>query len=269
MKSRGAQIITYPSAFALTTGKAHWDILNQCRAIENQCFIISAAQQEKHNEKRSSYGNAIAVSPWGEIIGRCTEDIDVQFVEIDLEKIAKVEKNMPCSSHRRPDVYSLHFNVDVKFDDENQPYIFEKYPIDRRTIFYETEHTIAFTNIRCVVPGHVLVATKRIVARVSEMTRAETTELFASASKIAQILEKYHDAKSNTITVQDGIFAGQTVRHVHCHIMPRKPGDFENNDEIYIRLNEHDSEDVQEKRRPAEEMIDEAKVYRNLLANFK
>jgi deaminated glutathione amidase len=65
LKSRGAEIITYPSAFALTTGKAHWDILNRCRAIENQCFIVSAAQQGKHNEKRSSYGQAVVISPWG------------------------------------------------------------------------------------------------------------------------------------------------------------------------------------------------------------
>ena len=47
--------------------------------------------------------------------------------------------------------------------------------------------------------------------------------------------------------------------------MPRKPGDFENNDDIYIRLNEHDSENVEEKRRAIEEMIDEAKLFRNVI----
>lgn len=265
MKSRNADIITYPSAFAHTTGKAHWDILNRCRAIENQCYVISAAQQGKHNEKRSSFGQAIAVSPWGEIIAKCTKDLEIQFVEIDLENVKKVEKNMPCFSHRRNDVYSLDFKVDVELADDAEPYIFEKYPIDRRTIFHETEHTIAFTNIRCVVPGHVLVATKRIVARVEEMTKSETTELFSSATSIAKILEKFYDAKSTTITVQDGPYAGQTVKHVHCHVMPRKPHDFENNDEIYIRLNEHDSEEnVTEKRRPLEERINEAAIYRNL-----
>jgi hypothetical protein len=209
LKSRGAQIITFPSAFALTTGKAHWDILNRCRAIENQCFIISAAQQGKHNEKRSSYGQAIAVSPWGEVLARCTEELEVQLFEIDLEKITKVESNMPCFSHRRTDVYSLNFKTNLQLNDDGKPFIFEKYPIDRRTIFYETENTFAFTNLRCVVPGHVLVATKRIIPRVEDMNEKETTEFFAAACEIAKVLDDYHNAKSTTITVQDGEYAGK------------------------------------------------------------
>jgi hypothetical protein len=46
--------------------------------------------------------------------------------------------------------------------------------------------------------------------------------------------------------------------------MPRKPNDFEHNDEIYIRLNEHDQENVTEERRSLEEMIEEAQTYRKL-----
>lgn len=46
--------------------------------------------------------------------------------------------------------------------------------------------------------------------------------------------------------------------------MPRKPNDFEHNDEIYIRLNEHDKDEVEEKRRPLSEMIEEAQNYRKL-----
>jgi hypothetical protein len=50
-----------------------------------------------------------------------------------------------------------------------------------------------------------------------------------------------------------------------CHIMPRKPGDFEHNDEIYVQLNKHDKEDVQERRRPLSEMVEEAAIYKKLL----
>lgn len=239
--------------------------MNRCRAIENQCFIVSAAQQGKHNDKRSSYGQAVVVSPWGDIIARCTEELEVQFAEIDLSKIEKVERNMPCSSHKRPDVYSLKFKVQNEFSVPNEiPFIFEKHPIDPRTIFYETEHCVAFTNIRCVVPGHVLVATKRLIPRVEDMNETETHELFDSACKISKVLDEYHDAKSTTITVQDGEFAGQTVKHVHCHVMPRKPGDFENNDEIYVILNEHDKEDTTVRRRDLSEMIEEAETYKKL-----
>lgn len=132
-------------------------------------------------------------------------------MEIDLEKIAKVEKNMPCFSHRREDVYSIDFKTKWKINKDEEPFLFEKYPIDRRTIFYETELIVAFTNIRCVVPGHVLIATKRNVARVDEMTETEIKDLFSSACKIAKVLDAYHGAKSTTITVQDGEFAGKFI----------------------------------------------------------
>lgn len=206
----------------------------------------------------------MVVSPWGDILARCTEELEVQFVEIDLKKIEKVERNMPCFSHRRPDVYSIDFKVQNEYAPASADFVFEKYPIDPRTIFYETENCVAFTNIRCVVPGHVLIATKRLISRVEDMTEAETRELFAAACKISKVLDNYHDAKSTTITVQDGEFAGQTVKHIHCHVMPRKPGDFEHNDEIYVKLNGHDKKGTSEKRRNLQEMIDEAETYKKL-----
>lgn len=109
-----------------------------------------------------------------------------------------------------------------------------------------------------------MIATKRIIPRVADMTNDETNELFLSAKKVAKVLEDFYGAKSTTITIQDGEHAGQTVKHVHCHVMPRKPGDFEHNDEIYIRLNEHDK-NPQEKRRALNEMIEEAEMYKKLL----
>lgn len=268
LKKQGAQVITYPSAFAMATGKAHWDILNRSRAIENQCYIISAAQKGNHNEKRASYGHAISVSPWGDVLSECSDELEVKFAEVDLQKIAKVESNMPCFSHRRADVYDIDVMKVANYTTpaSSQPFLFEKYPIDAKTIFHETEHCVAFTNIRCVVPGHVLIATKRCIPRVEDMTVAETKDLFVTACKIAKVLDNYHEAKSTTITVQDGEFAGQTVKHVHCHIMPRKPGDFEHNDEIYIKLNEHDKELTTSPRRHIQEMIDEAQIYKKLLS---
>ena len=59
MRQLGAEILTYPSVFTPVTGKAHWHVLLRSRAIENQCYVIAAAQVGKHNEKRSSYGHAL------------------------------------------------------------------------------------------------------------------------------------------------------------------------------------------------------------------
>ena len=49
----GADLMLVPSAFMVKTGKAHWQTLLQARAIENQCYIIAAAQCGTHNEEES------------------------------------------------------------------------------------------------------------------------------------------------------------------------------------------------------------------------
>ncbi|KAI5640459.1 HIT domain-containing protein [Phthorimaea operculella] len=54
-------------------------------------------------------------------------------------------------------------------------------------------------------------------------------------------MEKVHKTNSCTVTIQDGPYAGQTVRHLHCHIMPRTEGDFIQNDLIYLELAKHDN----------------------------
>jgi deaminated glutathione amidase len=58
LRKCGAELLTYPSAFAYSTGKAHWEILLRARAIENQCFVVAAAQIGFHNAKRQSWGHA-------------------------------------------------------------------------------------------------------------------------------------------------------------------------------------------------------------------
>lgn len=62
LRKLGATILTYPSTFSVSTGKAHWEILLRSRAIENQCYIIAAAQNGAHNKKRSSYGHAMVLN---------------------------------------------------------------------------------------------------------------------------------------------------------------------------------------------------------------
>lgn len=61
LRKQGATALTYPSAFAMSTGKAHWEVLLRSRAIETQCFVIASAQIGFHNEKRESYGHALVI----------------------------------------------------------------------------------------------------------------------------------------------------------------------------------------------------------------
>lgn len=68
VQKHGAQVLLMPSAFTVPTGKAHWHALLRARAIENQCYVIAAAQVGKHNEKRESYGHSLVYGSWGELL---------------------------------------------------------------------------------------------------------------------------------------------------------------------------------------------------------
>ena len=68
-------------------------------------------------------------------------------------------------------------------------------------------------------------------------------DLFTSTQKIARVVEKVYGASSLSIAIQDGPEAGQTIEHVHVHVLPRKKGDFEHNDDVYKALDEHDKQE--------------------------
>lgn len=102
LQRSGAEILTFPSAFTVATGAAHWEVLLRARAIETQCFVLAAAQVGRHHQKRASYGHALAVDPWGEVVGDCGgESPGMVLVEIDLEKVSSTRRNMPVQQHRR------------------------------------------------------------------------------------------------------------------------------------------------------------------------
>ncbi|KAG4935107.1 hypothetical protein JHK85_050026 [Glycine max] len=118
---------------------------------------------------------------------------------------------------------------------------------------------------------HVLICPKREVKRFGDLTADETSDLWLTAQKVGRQLETYHKASSLTLAIQDGPQAGQTVPHVHIHLIPRKSGDFEKNDEIYDAMDEKEKElkqkldlDKERKDRSLEEMSQEADEYRKL-----
>ena len=98
--------MTVPSAFLVKTGGAHWDVLLRARAIENQCYIVAAAQVGVHNPKRTSYGHSCVVDPWGDVIAKVSDQVGVCVAEIDLDYLDKVRKNMNCINHARSDLYA-------------------------------------------------------------------------------------------------------------------------------------------------------------------
>lgn len=99
--SSGAEILLVPAAFTAHTGAAHWHTLLRARAIENQCWVIAAAQAGRHNPKRASFGHSLIIDPWGQIVAECSEQNGLAVAEIDLDRIVDTRRNMPCHSHQR------------------------------------------------------------------------------------------------------------------------------------------------------------------------
>ena len=89
-----AEILTYPAAFTVPTGKAHWHTLLKARAIENQCFVVAAAQWGQHNEKMQTYGHSLVVDPWGDVLLDLVEGECFGVVELDFSKIEFIRKSV-------------------------------------------------------------------------------------------------------------------------------------------------------------------------------
>jgi predicted amidohydrolase len=107
MALEGANIIIVPGAFNMTTGPAHWEILFRTRALDNQVYTIGVAPARQQYSNYISYGNSIAVSPWGKVLTRLSEKEEIAYCDIDLKEINKVRKQLPILAHRRSDIYTL------------------------------------------------------------------------------------------------------------------------------------------------------------------
>jgi nitrilase len=103
MLRQDAQIIAVPSAFTETTGAAHWEVLVRARAIENQCFMIAANQQGRHDNGRRTFGHSMVVDPWGEVLGLCADGSGIVLAEMDLQRLQQVRALLPSVHHRRLD----------------------------------------------------------------------------------------------------------------------------------------------------------------------
>jgi predicted amidohydrolase len=97
----GASVITIPAAFAVTTGRLHWHVLNRARAIETGCFVIAPAQCGRHESGRETYGHSLIIAPSGEILAEAGEDPGIVMAEIDLDKVAQARRMLPCLEHDR------------------------------------------------------------------------------------------------------------------------------------------------------------------------
>jgi nitrilase len=94
-------VLSVPSAFTYTTGRAHWELLLRARAVENQCYVLAAAQGCLHENGRRTWGHSMVVDPWGEVVALHEEGEGVVLADVEPERIAQVRRQLPALAHRR------------------------------------------------------------------------------------------------------------------------------------------------------------------------
>ncbi|HJX06600.1 MAG TPA: carbon-nitrogen hydrolase family protein [Actinomycetota bacterium] len=105
LMTSGAVVLAVPSAFQAVTGAAHWEALLRARAIEEQSYVLAAAQWGPWGPPDAghrTFGNAMIVDPWGSIVVRAPDEADgVWFAELDAGEVRAVRTRLPALSHRR------------------------------------------------------------------------------------------------------------------------------------------------------------------------
>ncbi|WFC98959.1 hypothetical protein MYAM1_001693 [Malassezia yamatoensis] len=103
-------------------------------------------------------------------------------------------------------------------------------------VFYENSSAAAIVNLQPIVPGHVLVIPKKHYARLADVPQNDLALLFEAVQFVGKMVERAYTGDSLSITIQDGPNAGQSVDHLHVHVLPRRAGDITPNDKIYEHL---------------------------------
>ena len=104
---RGARVVTVPANFTRVTGEAHWEVLLRARAIENQAFVIAAAQFGEHpHDMGDTYGNSMIVDPWGTVLARLEERREGYVVaDLDLARQDDLRAKLPSLANRVAGAY--------------------------------------------------------------------------------------------------------------------------------------------------------------------
>jgi predicted amidohydrolase len=97
----GAEVLVVPAAFMAHTGRDHWEVLLRARAIEDQCWVVAAAQFGPHEPGRTTYGRSMVVDPWGTVVAQAPDTVGVTVADIDLERLATIRAELPSLANRR------------------------------------------------------------------------------------------------------------------------------------------------------------------------
>ena len=107
LRAAGCRLLVYPGAFNLTTGPAHWELLQRARALDTQCFVAGVSPARNPDAAYQSWGHSSVVSPWGDVLVTTDEKPGTIFAELRLAQVDEVRTQIPVGVQARTDLYSL------------------------------------------------------------------------------------------------------------------------------------------------------------------
>jgi omega-amidase len=108
LRKLGARMLIYPGAFNMTTGPAHWELLQRARAVDNQLFVATCSPaRDETSGGYIAWGHSTVVTPWGDIAVKAGAGEEVVFADLDFDTVESMRDNIPCWKQKRDDLYSL------------------------------------------------------------------------------------------------------------------------------------------------------------------
>ncbi len=101
----GAQLVTVPAHFTTPTGKDHWHVLLRARAIENQLYVVAAAQVGETLPGKPAYGRSLIADPWGVVVAQAPDEEGVIAAEVDRAHLQNIRAKLPSLANRQPNAY--------------------------------------------------------------------------------------------------------------------------------------------------------------------
>lgn len=142
-----------------------------------------------------------------------------------------VKEGATGSAKRAEETLRLVPSLDASGADADTEYFkFGSFSVARSHVLFATELSAVFMNLKCFRPGHLLVAPLRCALRFNDLTAAEHKDLIHLAKTAALFLADFYHGEDGSharpevrINLQDGKASGQTVSHVHFHVVPDVP----------------------------------------------
>ncbi len=121
--------------------------------------------------------------------------------------------------------------------------------------FAESQYCKAIYNLSPIVRGHVLVIPKTHFNSIFDLSETAYQDMIIFVKKVSEVLKSTYQAEGINWSLQDGTCAGQTVSHLHLHIIPRHPHDFKQAGDWYKKLKDNDYIDSEKRPKLTPESI--------------